>query len=187
MCAFKTLNPIEVQISLVYQAIVCLSAEGHGPEPREGLRGLCWGWGCLSDCLRTKNLLWLVIKALGNNRHNIHLDKYTFTGGCVSLNACSLALICRCMHTNTYKIPRNPFLKTFPTIMDETVLKCPVVTGKGFTVLRYLRCSLWDVQLCWMNWEDILWLNLPRTGRSRPIVIQTSNSGWEGRPKSKDK
>lgn len=152
MCAFKTLSPIKTQRSLVHHAIVCLCADWHGCELREGLRGLCWGWGCLSDCLRTKHLLWPVIKALGNNRHDIHLDKHTFTAGCVRLNVCSLALTCTCMHTQEKKKePRSLFFKTCPTIMVETVLKLFVATGKVLAVLKCLRCSLRDLRLCWIG------------------------------------
>lgn len=39
--------------------------------------------GAWAVFLRTKHLLWPVIKALGNNRHDIHLDKHTHTLLCV--------------------------------------------------------------------------------------------------------
>ncbi|MEQ2172273.1 hypothetical protein GOODEAATRI_019452 [Goodea atripinnis] len=49
----------------------------------EGGQGPCAGAPhCLSDCLRTKHVLWPVIKALGNNRLDIHLDKHSFTCRC---------------------------------------------------------------------------------------------------------
>lgn len=106
----------------MHHAIVCLCADWHGCELRAGLRGLSRGWGCLSDCLRTKHLLWPVIKALGNNRHDIHLDRYTFTAGCVyvcvCLNAYSPAPALSCMHRQK-KFQQHHSYKHFLTIIDE--------------------------------------------------------------------
>lgn len=127
----------------MHHAIVCLCADWHGCELREGLRGLCWGQGCLSDCLRTKHLLWPVIKALGNNRHDIHLDKHTFTTRWV---CCSCVLeclfTCSCIYT-------EKTFKTFAKMLNENVLKLFEATGKVLAVLQCLRCSLRDPRLCW--------------------------------------
>lgn len=115
-CAFKTLSPITAERSLVHRAIVRPCSDWHGCQLSEGLRGLRWGRGCLSDCLRTKHLLWPVIKALGNNRHHIHLDKHTFTLMCVCVCAlvhvcmdkCALALTVVCAHK---KMLENPLFE----------------------------------------------------------------------------
>lgn len=173
MRGFKTLSPIEAQRSLAHRAIVCLPADWHGCELREGLRGLCWGRGCLSDCLRTKHLLWPVIKALGNNRHDIHLDKHTFTRqswvcmrAWMYIHLLSLAVVGTHGKKKKKKSSKKPFLfKHSPTIIDKTVLKlrsacscaAPQVFPQGPAVV--------------LDWESVLWLSLPWGGRGRPIEI----------------
>lgn len=148
----KPKSPIKAKRSLVHHSIVCLCTDWHGCELREGLGGLCWG--CLSDCLRTKHLLWPVIKALGNNRHDIHLDKHTCSAGCVRCS-CLLECMCTCSHLQLYahtgKTSRRIFFKTFRNILDKSVLKLFEATGKVLTVLQSLRCFLRDPHLCWIG------------------------------------
>ena len=81
-----------------------------------------------SDCLRTKHLLWPVIKAMGNNGHNIRWDTHTHSPSCECVCVYLLSLVPHfaCSQSDSMKACLNNVDETGSKLFWECVhgLRC---------------------------------------------------------------